>query len=113
MPIVVLDQQATVSSTTTAGNCEEPLDSIDSRLPVPDPGSVSHDSVSNETQSPLANSWKGYRMIDVGSETSVDSLAVAQWGLSQEAERDLLVHENLLAFSVPNTKYSSQITCVL
>ncbi|CZR60145.1 uncharacterized protein PAC_10041 [Phialocephala subalpina] len=52
--------------------------------------SVSNGPVPVDSQSPSASSWEGYRMIDVESKTSVDSLGVAQWGLSPEAELDLL-----------------------
>jgi hypothetical protein len=51
--------------------------------------STSNGSIPDHSQSPSANSWKGYRMIDVESETSCDSVALAQWGLSPEAELDL------------------------
>jgi hypothetical protein len=81
--------QQTATVTSASENHEEIQHSIGVQLPVPDPGSSSHDSISNGAQSLSANSWKGYRMIDVQSETSIDSLAVAQWGLSQEAELDL------------------------
>jgi hypothetical protein len=81
--------QHTATVTSASENHEEIQHSIGVQRPVPDTGPPSHDSVSNDAQSPSANSWKGYRMIDVQSETSIDSLAVAQFGLSQEAELDL------------------------
>lgn len=82
------------ASATTVGH-EEPPELNNGQLPVPGPGSNSlspHDSVSNDARSPSANFWKDYRMIDVQSEKSVESLAVAQWALSQEAELDLYVN---------------------
>ena len=91
------DQEFTAANNTaaTAGR-EETSGLSNGQPPVPGPGSTSlssHDSASNDARSPSANSWKDYRMIDVQSETSMESLAVAQWALSQEAELDLYVNK--------------------
>lgn len=82
------------ANAATVGH-EEPLELNDGQLLMPCPGSnslSSHNYVPSDARSPSASSWKEYRMIDVQSETSMESLAVAQCALSQEAELDLYVN---------------------